>query len=329
MNLRSANPRTNAIFKSESPGRDHSLAPALSIPLERTIQNMNRTERRAAARQDLKLARKAGFQTEQQSTTPAPAAAAATPPVVAGISEPGVPFPSLSSLTSKSPISAAQLAANRTNAQHSTGAKTESGRATSSQNHTSHGLARHNGAFVLLSSEDPNGFEALNAALTAEHQPTTETESILVTTMAESHWLVNRAQNLQNSCFHQQTGQITDAKMFSLYLRYQTTHTRAFHKSLNDLLKLRAETRKTQNGFEAQNRKQEELRIKNENHELKKQSHYWDILRKDAEACHQLAVNTTQQVNATKENPGFEAQYNAELAKRGLQRHPTRAATAA
>jgi hypothetical protein len=224
--------------------------------------------------------------------------------------------------------SAAQLAANRANSQHSSGPKTESGRATSSQNHTSHGLARHNGAFVLLSSEDPNGFEALKAALTTEHQPSTETESIFVTTMAESHWLANRAQNLQAGCFDPQTGQITDPKMFTLYLRYRTTHTRAFHKSLIDLLKLRAETRKTQNGFEAQNRKQEELRIKNEQHEMKKQTHYWDILRKDAEACHQLAANTTQQVNATKENPGFEAQYAAELVKRGLQRHPTRAATA-
>jgi hypothetical protein len=147
--------------------------------------------------------------------------------------------------------------------------------------------------------------------------------------MAESHWLANRAQNLQNGCFDPQTGQITDAQMFSLYLRYQTTHTRAFHKSLNDLLKLRAERRKTENGFEAQTRKQEELRLKNERHEMKKQTHYWDVLRKDAEACRQIAANTTQQVTAAKENLGFEAQYAAELAKRGLQHHPVRVATAA
>jgi hypothetical protein len=64
--------------------------------------------------------------------------------------------------------------------------------------------------------------------------------------MAESHWLSNRPQNLQATCFDETTGQIADPPLFSLYLRYQTTHTRAFHKSLNDLLKLRAERRKTQ-----------------------------------------------------------------------------------
>jgi len=259
-------------------------------------------------------------------------------PIVAGIPEPGRPFPSLYSITNtptpantpaSAPISPAQLAANRANAQHSTGPTSESGRATSSQNRTTHGLARHNGTFVLLPTENPNGFEALRASLAAEHQPNTETESILVNTMTESHWLAQRAQTLQNSSFDPTTGQITDPKTFSLYLRYQTTHTRAFHKSLNDLLKLRAESRKTQNGFEAQARKEEELRIKNERHEMKKQSHYWEVLRKDAETCQQIATNTTQQVNATKENPGFEAQYAAELAKRGIQHHPARVATAA
>jgi hypothetical protein len=273
----------------------------------------------------LKLARKTGFPSQPQPTIPAPAA---TPVAIAGIPEPGIPFPSLASL-SKPPISTTQLAANRANAQHSTGAKTESGRAISSQNRTTHGLARHNGTFLLLSSEDPIGFEALKASLTSEHQPSTETESILVTTMAESHWLANRAQTLQNGCFDPQTGQITDPKTFSLYLRYRTTHTRAFHKSLNDLLKLRAEKRKTENGFEAQTRKQEELRLKNERHEMKKQTHYWDLIRKDAEACVLLSQNLTQNSKAAQENPGFEAQYAAELAKRGLQHHPVSVATAA
>jgi hypothetical protein len=106
--------------------------------------------------------------------------------------------------------------------------------------------------------------------------------------MAESHWLANRAANLQAGCFDEQTGQIADAKLFSLYLRYETAHTRAFHKSLNDLLKLRAERRKEKNGFEAQTRKQEELRLKNESHEMKKQTHYWDVIKKDAEACFRI-----------------------------------------
>jgi hypothetical protein len=263
---------------------------------------MTRTERRAAEHKERKLARKAGFP---------------TPPVECP--EPGSPFPSLASLTN---ISHARLTANRANAQLSTGPITEAGRATSSQNHTIHGLARHNGAFKLLASEDAAGFEALKQSLAAEHLPTTETESILVTAMAESHWLANRAQNLQATCFDEATSQIADPQRFSLYLRYQTTHSRAFHKSLNDLVKLRAERRKTDHGFEAQNRKEEELRIKNERHEMKKQTHYWDLLRKDAEACFRIGQNVIQHSNAAAENPGFEAQYSAEFAKHGLQHQP-------
>ena len=44
-------------------------------------------------------------------------------------------------------------------------------------------------------------------------------------------------------------------KDLALYLRYQTTHDRAFYKALNQLLKLRAETRKAENGFVSQERK--------------------------------------------------------------------------
>jgi hypothetical protein len=103
--------------------------------------------------------------------------------------------------------------------------------------------------------------------------------------------------------------------MFSLYLRYQTTHTRAFHKSLNDLVELRAETRKQQNGFEAQTRKEEELRLKTERHAVKKQTHYWEVLKKDAETCFRIGKNVSQSRKAAAEDPGFEAQYTAELAK--------------
>jgi hypothetical protein len=276
---------------------------------------MNRKERRAAAHQDRKLARKAGFPTSQ----PIPPPPAATP-------EPVVIPPTPKPVT---PISDAQLAANRANAQLSTGPKTETGRASSSQNRTTHGLARHNGAFALLSTEDPNGFEALKAALAEEHRPTTETESILINAMAESHWLANRAQTLQNTCIDPQTGQITDAPLFSLYLRYQTTHTRAFHKCLNDLLKLRSEARKAENGFEAQNRKTDELRIKNERHEMKKEHHEWDIRLKDATFCHRIGQNVSHNNQATREYPGFEAQYIAEVDRMLQNQRPEVAQSAA
>jgi hypothetical protein len=282
--------------------------------------------RRAAEHKARKLARKAGLPyNPPQPATTAPAAVqdtiketAAVDAILEGsIPEPGIPFPSLAA------ISPARLAANRANTQFSTGPKLPETRAISAQNHTIHGLARHqNGNFKLLSSEDSHGFEALKQSLFDEHQPATPTESILVKSMAESHWLASRAQRLQDTCMDPNTGAITDDKKFSLYMRYQTTHTRAFHKSLNDLLKVRAEKRKSEIGFEAQ-------RIQTEKHEMKKQSHYWEVLKKDGEACHQISTNTIQSLKARAENPGFDAQYAAELAKYGLKEDPSHIATEA
>jgi len=268
-----------------------------------------RTIRRAAERHALKQARKAGFPVQ---STPTPAVE--PPPNTVEdassssvIPEPGSPFPSLDE------ISPARLAANRANAQFLTGAKSPETKATCAQNHTIHGLARHeNGNFKILTSEDANAFEAFKQSLIEEHAPTTPTQSILVTNMAQSHWLAQRAQRLQDFCIDPDTGAVVDDKKFSLYTRYQTTHTRAFHKCLQDLLKLRAETRKAERGFEAQ-------RVETERHEMKKQSHYWDVLKKDAQACHQISLNALQNMKARAENPGFEAEYAAELAKRGLE----------
>jgi hypothetical protein len=233
------------------------------------------------------------------------------------IPEPGFPLPALAG------ISPARLAANRENAKLSQGAKTPETRAVSAQNHTIHGLARHqNGNFKILTSEDATAFEKLSQSLTAEHAPQTTTESILVNTMAQSQWLAERAQRLQDMCIDADTGAITDEKKFSLYMRYQTTHTRAFHKCLNDLLKLRAEKRKAERGFEAQ-------RIISEKHELKKQTHYWDVLMKDALTCRELSNLALQNIEARRQNPGFEAEYQAELAKRDLQKNGWEAASVA
>jgi hypothetical protein len=230
--------------------------------------------------------------------------------------------------TTSSAISPERLAANRANAQFSTGPGL-AGIAVSCLNHTIHGLARHNGAFKLLTSEDPIGFEALKASLAQEHQATTTTEAILINAMAESHWLAQRAQRLQDTCIDPDTGAITDQKMSSLYLRYFTTHTRAFHKSLNDLLKLRSEKRKGILGFEAQQRKEEEMRLKNERHELKKQAQAVDLAKKEAQTRHQMGENAIQQGKARWEVRDFETIFAQELAKSGLAQEKQEAASKA
>jgi phosphoserine phosphatase len=139
--------------------------------------------------------------------------------------------------------------------------------------------------------------------------------------MAESHWLAQRASRLQYYSVSPMGGEIKDEKKFLLYQRNQTTHNRAFHKSLGALLKLRAERRKTEVGFEAQ-------KVKTEQHEMKKQTHYWTVLKKEGAACHQISANALQNLRAQAEFPGFEAQYAAELAKHNLEVTKMEVATA-
>jgi hypothetical protein len=135
---------------------------------------------------------------------------------------------------------AAQLDANRANAQLSTGPQTEEGKAASSRNNFRHGCT---GKFMLLPQESTQEFHELTTALNTEHQPATPTETLLVERMVQHFWLSQRALRLQNFCFDDGLQQ-PDLSKLSVYLRYQSTHDRAFHKCLGELQKLRAEKRK-------------------------------------------------------------------------------------
>jgi hypothetical protein len=103
-------------------------------------------------------------------------------------------------------------------------------------------------ADVIVEGESIEDFNALMELLTEEHEPKTTTESILVQSMAQHHWFSQRAVRLQNA-------NIENDKRLALYMRYQSVNDRAFSKCLSDLLKLRAERRKEQIGFESQNQK--------------------------------------------------------------------------
>ena len=184
----------------------------------------------------------------------------------------------------------AQLAANQANAQLSTGPRTGEGKAASSRNNLSHGLTYRGGMFVLLPWENAKEYDQLVVDLKSEHRPTSRTEMILVERMAQHHWLRDRAGLLQANCFADD-GSI-DEKRLTLYLRYQTTHERAFHQCLNDLLKLRAEKRKAEIGFEAQKQKKEEHTRQQEKHEMAKERHKWDLLLAEAKLDHQQMTQT-------------------------------------
>ncbi len=135
---------------------------------------------------------------------------------------------------------------NRANAQLSSGPRTPEGKLASSRNSTKHGLASGQ---LIIPGEDRATFEALLHNLLDEHHPATPTEELLVTRMAQSHWLTQRAIRFQNECF---TAAAVNEKQLALYLRYQTTHERAFYKALNTLIQLKKAQRRNQTGFVSQ-----------------------------------------------------------------------------
>src|SRR3954463_15623219 len=149
----------------------------------------------------------------------------------------------------------AQIVANRSNAQRSTGPKTPQGKAISAMNNFRHGF---NGAFTVLPWEKQDEFDMLLEALRDEHKPSGLTEPVLVDRMAQALWLSKRAVMLQHVTFNHNLAACDDEKQLALYIRYQTTNERAFHKCLSDLLKLRSEKRKQDIGFESQQRLQGE-----------------------------------------------------------------------
>ena len=153
---------------------------------------------------------------------------------------------------------AAQTAANQANAQKSSGPKTEEGKAASSQNNLRFGLA---GSFRLLAGESPEEYKALTAALCFEHQPQTPFELVLIEKMSQHFWVAQRAMRLQDQ-------HIEDPKQLALFLRYQTTHDRAFHKGAAELRTLRNDKLKQQIGFESHERKQAVEKRRQDTHSL-------------------------------------------------------------
>jgi len=164
--------------------------------------------------------------------------------------------------------SAAQIAANQTNAQLSTGPITEEGKAASAQNNFRHGLC---GAFIIQSWENAADYDGLLDGLRDEHQPVTPTEALLVERLAQHWWLCQRALRLQEFCFKSDVPMLEhdSEKELALYLRYQTTHERAFQKCLNDLLKLRSQHARELREADARRRHKADEARKQEMHQAR------------------------------------------------------------
>jgi hypothetical protein len=82
-----------------------------------------------------------------------------------------------------------QIAANRLNAQKSTGPKTPEGRAAVRLNGVTHGLTAET---IVLKGESAADFTNLLNSLEAEHAPTTPTQEALVVQLAMATWRLRR-----------------------------------------------------------------------------------------------------------------------------------------
>jgi rhodanese-related sulfurtransferase len=168
-----------------------------------------------------------------------------------------------------------QIAANRRNAQHSTGPKSAETKATVSQNSVRHGLCAQ--FRVLPEVEKQEEFDAFLNRLIEDEQPVGQAEIELVVKMAEHTWLAKRALRLQNNCFSldprtpEQTrrGEVpvgVEITFLEKYMRYHATHDRAYQRASAELQKRKKARELAAIGFASQKRQQAEEARKAEKH---------------------------------------------------------------
>ena len=155
----------------------------------------------------------------------------------------------------------AQIAANRNNAQKSTGPKTPEGKDAVRLNGLKHGLASD---ILVLPGESESDFNNLLDSLEAEHEPATPTEVILVRQMAMASWRLQRIVHMEAAHYRLSRAQLqpfyknyyddqlTEPERQAIiferdttnnlinFARYEGRLERSFHKSLTALQNLRA-----------------------------------------------------------------------------------------
>ena len=163
------------------------------------------------------------------------------------------------------PPSPARLAANRANAQLSTGPRTPEGKTASSQNACKHGiLARH----TLFDKEDPQELEEFRTVFYNKFQPADDYETSLVDLMIDAKWRIARLHRIEGAEFKRQLHAGNTPAVAGLLLygsescerrgRYESRLLRNHATLLAELLKYRAKREsiaKTEAAFKPQTRR--------------------------------------------------------------------------
>jgi len=165
------------------------------------------------------------------------------------------------------PISEKQLAANRANAQKSTGPCTEEGRAAVRFNGLKHGLSAKS---LCLPGDDPEELDAFLDNFEADFRPTNQTEAELVMQIAMASWRLRRFRRVEAAHFatsiedhksyidgcHPEwnddakiafvLGHADHSRTLSSLWRYQTQWERAIRTANQELRRIRKEAKQSE-----------------------------------------------------------------------------------
>ena len=96
------------------------------------------------------------------------------------------------------PISSAKQEANRANAEHSTGPRTEEGKARSAMNARTHG---HCSDHLLIPGEDPEQLNQLRSQYLFQIEPTTPIERTVFLEIVGGAWKLQRIQRMEGEAY--------------------------------------------------------------------------------------------------------------------------------
>ena len=130
--------------------------------------------------------------------------------------------------------SQAQIDANRVNAQHSTGPRTEDGKARSSRNALKHGL---NAKEFFVPDDEQQEFAELGDSLAEELHLQTALEQNLFSHILHAAWTLHRVRRMESEILATSPDPLTgdDARRLELLARYHTRAERSYHRNLNEL----------------------------------------------------------------------------------------------
>ena len=140
---------------------------------------------------------------------------------------------------------AAQVLANRENAQHSTGPRTDEGKANSSLNNLRHGLAAR--GFIVLPGQETD-FAHLEEGLRVNLNPIGELQAVIFLRLLEAAWNLHRCRQASAQLYlsspNPEIDPLIDGQLEAKYARIQKYSKQSEHsmrKSLEDLSRIQTE----------------------------------------------------------------------------------------